>query len=1225
MYLALVSLCLLVTSRWWLPPVLPHLAGMGSVELDSVERLAGGRLRLSGLALELDGVSVEIDRVELPFEWVYLHERFLGEWSAASTLRVGQVQVRSEARKRTDRSEAVETFLPQVVRQLSAGIDVADPWLPAIVVEAVTYQEADKRVARVAPVEYHARRLVVGAEVASLPGAWRVVAELSPQAPWQLDFSQSAWGLSGRFQMGENGEQVSLDGVLERGDSRLELAASFGGSAWLPTSARVSTDGFDLSGFAPALMEKLSLTSLRLNQCLAEWDGGSYRFQASGASVVQAEDPLEQKVAFELSGDGDLQTLRLQQASFESDWVQLQLSEPLAVDFAQRNFIGQARLQVEANLARQPWIEAEGSVEAAVRLDAEDSDVLRFDLSGRDLAYAGVKVRRLNAKGELGFETLSIDSLALALPEAEKDEQIEISGTVTFENKTLDLVGSAFLGADWLNALLGQSIFVDSLELSDLRVTGPWSAPALEATMRTAIRTEATEAIALYGDLRWDGRQRLDWKGSAGCDGAEIEIKAGVLLGKDAYSIQLDSLRWSDPDRPELVLKSPVQARWLRAGDAFERRLSLSRFVLEGDGMQIMASYSPQEGLALLLRNVSLARLNRWVSEDLPNYHVESIQCKLNEFRPTLMGRVAIAVEERIEAGTNARVALAADLGKNAIRVKDVSVVFSGEEVLAGDLDLPLRLRLPLTQKGGDGSKKSFYEIGDGGLRGRLKGELSPGFSAWLQGLSGLRLGEGRLDLQLSGDLSQPVGHVDLRIASVALDRDPGEKPWPALRDLTLQIKVDAESVAVKQLDFTLNESGLQATTSIPMKSLVDAVHASEFNLEQLLRSATGEIRLKDWQGENWIDWLPPLLRRSGSLTGALKIEPAMQFSGELRFQDLGLRPTAKLASVDRISGRVRLEERLLRLEEAGAMVGGSPISLTGEVNLTDWRQPRWFAELKGQNVSLLRTTEMILRSDLDISVDARDRGQPPVVAGTLGLRSSTLLVEFDPLAPRLKKGTAVRPPFFRITQEPVADWQFDLKISGDRFMRVRSPYFRTRLSVNMALTGTFGDPLLLGAVRTNDAELSFPGAKFVINKGEALIEPSRPNEVQLAFNGIAQRASKVIVMDVSQTLEDPLIHFESTPPMSQADIVRLLATGSTTGGGVGNLGIYLGQGLLGAGGMNESFADKLSVDVGEETSRSGRKTVGARYELSPRWSLEGGYDVFDAYNADLIWTIFKK
>jgi len=292
---------------------------------------------------------------------------------------------------------------------------------------------------------------------------------------------------------------------------------------------------------------------------------------------------------------------------------------------------------------------------------------------------------------------------------------------------------------------------------------------------------------------------------------------------------------------------------------------------------------------------------------------------------------------------------------------------------------------------------------------------------------------------------------------------------------------------------------------------------------------------------------------------------------------------------------------------------------------MSDWAQPRWFFDVQGEKLPLLRTTEMILRSDVAIRIEARDPTLSPQVAGKLKLRSSTLLVDLDPLAPRLNKGTTLRPPFFNIEDAPLASWRFNLQILGDQFMRVRSPYFRTRLSADFNLTGTFADPLLLGSVRTHDAELHFPGAKFVITEGEALIEASRPNEMQLAFSGIARKGPQVIGIEVSQTLEDPVIQFESTPPMPQADIVRLLATGSATGGGIGNLGLYLGQGMLGAGGVNDRLTDKLTLDVGEATSRSGRKTLGARYEFTPHWSAEGGYDVFDAYNADLIWTIFQR
>jgi hypothetical protein len=267
----------------------------------------------------------------------------------------------------------------------------------------------------------------------------------------------------------------------------------------------------------------------------------------------------------------------------------------------------------------------------------------------------------------------------------------------------------------------------------------------------------------------------------------------------------------------------------------------------------------------------------------------------------------------------------------------------------------------------------------------------------------------------------------------------------------------------------------------------------------------------------------------------------------------------------------------------------------------------------------------MILRSDLDVKASHTNRSETPLIRGALNLRSSTMLVEFDPLAPNVETGPQSQPPFFSITEPAIADWRFDLKVSGDSFMRVRSPYFKTQLTANFDLGGTFAEPLLIGSVRTVEGELRFPGAKMRIASGEAFIEPAQPNAVQLNFSGIAQKTSYIITMDVSQTLADPLIQFQSTPALSNAAIVRLLTTGSTTGGGVGTVGLYLGQGLLGAGGMDETLADRLTVDVGEETSRSGRNTVGVRFDLSEDFFLEGGYDVYDAYNMDLIWSIFKR
>ena len=235
------------------------------------------------------------------------------------------------------------------------------------------------------------------------------------------------------------------------------------------------------------------------------------------------------------------------------------------------------------------------------------------------------------------------------------------------------------------------------------------------------------------------------------------------------------------------------------------------------------------------------------------------------------------------------------------------------------------------------------------------------------------------------------------------------------------------------------------------------------------------------------------------------------------------------------------------------------------------------------------------------------------------------MLVEFDPLSPPVRSGPSARPPFFAVEEVPFNQWALDLRIEGERFLRVRSPYFQSLISAGFDLKGTLGEPLLLGALRIEEGHLSFPGAKLRLDSGEAFIEAAEPNTLRLDVSGTARTGAHVITMQVGGSAAEPQVHFEASPPLPNTAIVRLLSTGSTTGGGAGAVGLYLGRGLLGAGGMNEGLGDRLNVDFGEETTRSGRSTLGVEYKIEEDLSLQGEYDVYDSYNTDLLWTIFEK
>jgi hypothetical protein len=1163
-YSALALLCLLLTSRWWLPAMLPSVLDHWGVFVESIERTPEGDWRFSTVVVDGESLSVEIDEVDLPALAVYLWERFSGEWNAAS-IEVGPVMVRlREAGARADvATEDASVYAPELYTSLNRGLEPARAWIPPTRIDSLEVSRGAESLITVDAFFYRDATLKARLTAPTLKVASALEARFPLDAPWAVELALADYGLSAAIKVEGSPEDVRVEGSMRHSASALVFSATFGDASWLPIKARAESDGFDFTNLPP--------------------------------------------LPFAFAGGGAIGSVQL---------------DRLRVNWREASFDGDARMDLTVDLSAQSWVDASGRIDVALLFGAGTltSEALRFSLEGRKLSFADFSAELVEVSGRLDRAGVQLESLTLRPRGTEHGDVVSGSGSVDFESASLDLAYSASLGADWMNILIGQSLFVDSVELSSGRVSGRWELPEISAEVTTSLQSEATERIDLDGSFRLTELSALSWEGAIRCSGAELNAELLAEQGADAWSLEIARLQWTDPDRPTLNLVAPARLRWLRGDGPMETRVSVSPLVLEGADLEVAVAYSPEAGLQALLKNVSLARLDRWLQADLPAYYAESIDLSMTRFRPYLEGVVRIAAEEAIDAAASARLEMSAELRERGIDVENVRLQFSGEEALRGQLKIPVRLRMP-----GGADAPGFYEVTRSPLSGQLKGRSPTGFTEWLEARTGLELVEASLDMELNGDFSRPVGHLNLRIGELGLDAHSTEFKMPAVSDVDIRFRVDESAVVVEQLDLLINKSPLSATMQIPVDVLAALIRANDWTLEPWLAAATGSIRLDAWEVEDWVDWLPPYLRRSGILSGALQLEAGLAMQGELQFTDFGLRPTASLPAVDSIVGRIRFADQVLTISEVGAEMGGSPVELIGRIDLSDWKQPLWNFQLQGLNVPIIRTTEMILRSDLDLRLQLDEAEPTPLVAGALKLRSGTLLVDFDPLAPSLQKGPGTKPPFFRVAEGPFMDWRFDLKATGEQFMRIRSPYFRTVLSANLDLKGSFAFPELTGSVQTRGGELQFPGAKFVLDDGEAFIEPSRPDVMQLNFTGIAQKSSRVIVMEVSHRLDDPHVQFQSTPPMSNADIVRFLATGSTTGGGLGNVGLYLGQSMLGAGSMDAGFADKLTVDIGESTTRSGRSTLGIRYEWSPTWSVEGEYDVYDAYNADLIWSIFKR
>ena len=471
-----------------------------------------------------------------------------------------------------------------------------------------------------------------------------------------------------------------------------------------------------------------------------------------------------------------------------------------------------------------------------------------------------------------------------------------------------------------------------------------------------------------------------------------------------------------------------------------------------------------------------------------------------------------------------------------------------------------------------------------------------------------------------------PKGNLEVNLQELDIRNLLSNQNLPIVNSIQLQASINSEYLEIPSLRIFLNQSELEGHMTLPTICIADWLSSDSRETKKLLKKLQGKLILQNWKMEDWIEQMPPgLFRRSGSLTGSLEINENFDFSGLLKFQNFALRPTEHLFSIDQISGTLVLIENRFEIQSASALIGDSNVVAAGWADLRNIENILWDVQITGENIPMLRTTDMILRSNVNLEAQHLEQTDQPLVQGRLDLRDSTLLVEFDPLASNTESGPGLRPPFFSIEHELIKDWLLDITIFGETFMRVSSPYLKTQLSADFHLGGSFREPELVGRIQTNDGKLFFPSLKMLIDKGEAFIEPSQLDTVQLDFTGTAQSASHIITMEVSNTLDEPYIQFRSTPELPNTSIVRLLTMGTTSVSSTAAAGLYLGKGLLGPGGMDETIMDRLTIDFGEKRSRSGRQMLSADLYLDENWSLNGGYDQYDAYNMNLIWNLFRR
>ncbi len=1225
-YAGLVGIALLVLcSDWWLPLVLPRVLKQWDVQMGPITRIEGGRWQYADLRYQTNGVWVSGDVVRMPGARRYLRAYWQGDVAKSLLLEVRQLSVVMAPSASENESESVDVvgMLGEVRSRLSAY----ESWIPAVEIGAASIVLNEAELLNLQAVSLMEWQLAGSLQSSHFAGSPVLIeADLSPNEAWRAHFNAEAIGVQADVGLNfDAADRVAVELSLTQGEEMLNAQVTWLGGEPLPSEVALESDTFSIqrswfSGLAGMPVERLRVSDLEVS-----WGQDHYH----GSLALAAELPVEAHEALPLRAlltvSGDVDTLRVDHCEISGAWGQLALSNTLEIDVSEWAVIQGAELTASVDLGKQELIPATGHLDGLVTIEPDQSDGwdVNFDLNGQSLSYAGYEAHGVRLAGEIQGSAISLERLQLDLLDDTEADRVSISGVADWEQRSMDLQYQAALGADWLNAQLGETYFADELKGAG-RVFGSFDHPEVEGVLEpVTLLHPQLHPVTLVGEVRSLSEGAFDVDLSAQCAGAEILLNLWAKRANGVCSVQFQQVVLSDPELPKVQLLEPVGITYRTTG-ALHNRVQVQPLHMKGGTAELRCTWDAAAGFSLSMSNLSSTRLDRWLKRDFPLHQIDAIDVSLRQLRPKILGRVELHAQTEVSDSGTLRVDLVSRVEREGIVFEQLALGFEAQALLAGSLALPLRLQFP-----GEGESFLLPILG-GHLSGELAGQTTPAFSKWLADVSEVSVGEASLELSLSGGWTEPLGTLDVHLAGLDFGNRFAELELPKLTALAIKAQVDAEAWQVENFECLINQSRVLGAARLPTDDLLEVMSGwpeQAVDLAPLLEHLSGRFELKDWQFADWRHRFPKVMRQSGELNAKLVLQPGLDLSGRLVLDDFALRPTAAYSMIDQIGAECVLANNKINVTRASARVGGSPVAVGGWIDGNDLDEPLWELSAVGERVPLVRTNDLILRSDVDLRCKRLTAEDVPEVAGELNFTQSTLLVEFDPLAPSVESGPSTKPPYFSITTPSIADWKFNVVGKGDAFFRVRSPYFRALVSANLALRGTFRKPELVGGLRVASGDILFPSVKMELDSGEAFIERTRPSEVQLNFSGIAQVSSYVITMEVEQTLDDPSVYFSSTPTLPNSEIIRLLATGGLAGGEVGAVGVYLGKGLLGvgAGGVDSSLADRLTVDIGEAGGRDGGNTFGVQYRINDRLSLNGGYDIYEAHNLDLIWSVFKR
>ena len=1226
MALLVVGLGILaLTYSYWLPHAARPIANRYWVTFSGYERLRDGRFALTGIVRTNRAFEFRAGRVEgfLPHLW---KQKIAGTNQSADFLKVDGWRVvihdirEGNARGGTRRPrERLSVY--QVFKRAEGWIAKVREWIPKATLLNGIVEYRGK--------EYTFSVVTWDRGVLDGSGVWPVSAvpieikgRLTGQGPYQISYAMHPLDFRTRLRTIETNGLLHTELTSFYKDNRADVIADFGAEGWLPVTGNLKAPDFKLS----AELFKLEGYSEVTGTASGKWETNQYTLDLKAHAEPETSTANLPPADVDLSVRGDTNSVKVERAVSTVPGLQLTVSDPLELSYRGKLLSERSEIQIAADLEKIPKLKLKGRIEGKILLErGEELPTATFRAAGTNLSGSGIEAQSLELEGTMDWPLLRGLKANVRF---DTNSTLTLGGSADFAAKSLGETAIQAEGPIFTN-FLPTGISFKNVKFSALLaggVTNLQHSGAMEVYDFVAPQLQPLKLEASWKAQQFTFEE-LGMRARAGPTVIFMSGSGFAEGGRTNFDIR--ELTFSKGDETYLTLEEPARVTVTTNSTTAGVELTVNPISLEGTNRHLNFSggllWPGSVYVNVRATNVNPSLLQFFTVRSLRGLDLEQLNVTGGWSNGPAAGEITGKFSVQQEPFDRLSGVVDLILDTNGLALRDGAVSNPQARIFKARGLLPVSIDPIGTNKVRVSPRKEIdFEV-----------ESTANESFWrtVSDLTQLNLSNVSLRGFVQGTTRRPTGRLEIQGSGIEYRQTNGI--LPGIGGFEGTVVLNEQILAIPAFSFRVEDQPVSISGSLMLgdnfwtqrrEKIFDyALNNAELRVDAPL------IDLAPFTGH-----LPNYLRPQGKLKIDARLLPGRNLDGRIEVTEIETRPLPRVGVVQNIEARLILEGKDVHIQNLSGVIGGETLSLGGVIDVSDESLGKGYPDLdlsiKGYNVPLARNPDVILRSDLDLRV-RNGTNRIPVVSGTANLRDSFLLSDITKLVPGRLARPERRPPYFTVPIDPLDEWLLDVRVRGENFMRVRSPFFHGVVSANFQVSGNLREPIALGESAITSGQVVFPFAALAVRQALVSLTIENPHLPHVFMVAAGRAFGFDVRMEVEGPADEPVIEFSSVPALTSEQIVLMLTTGQiprqdfgfSSEDRAGKLAFFLGKSLWSKLSPTKPAEERLTIRSGEDVTEQGRQTYEVEYKLNDRWSLVGEYNRFGDLNANVKWRVFSR